>query len=118
MNSEGRSSEIEQTFQPKVEERKVTPQERFRRLARTVQSQDRWTKALQSKIAEDHKREFNICRRQSREREEIFSFNASGKRVLYFLNMFTLNGAYLDWKYTVIRQDRVARSMLFFAVLW
>ena len=90
MNSEGRSAEIEQNLQLKVEEKKVTPLERFRSLARSVQSQGRWINALQSKIAEEHNKEFNVSRRQSRGGEEILSFNASGKRVLYFLNLFTL----------------------------
>ena len=90
MNSEGRSAEIEQNLRFKVEEKKITPLERFRSLARSVMSQGRWTKDLRSKVAEEHNREFNVSRRQSRGGEEILSFNASGKRVLQFLNMFTL----------------------------
>ena len=92
MKSDGRSAKIEQNLQLKVEEKNVTPLKRFRSLARSVQSQSRWTKALLSKIAEEHNREFNVSRRQSRGGEEILSFNATGKRVLYFLNMFTLMG--------------------------
>ena len=82
MNSEGRSAEIEQNLRFKVEEKKITPLERFRSLARSVMSQVRWTKDLLSKVAEEHNREFNVSRRQSRGGEEILSFNASGKRVL------------------------------------
>ena len=82
MNSEGRSAEIEQNLRFKVEEKKITPLERFRSLARSVMSQSRWTKDLRSKVAEEHNREFNVSRRQSRGGEEILSFNASGKRVL------------------------------------
>ena len=82
MNSEGRSAEIEQNLRFEVEEKKITSLERFRSLARSVMSQGRWTKDLQSKVAEEHNREFNVSRRQSRGGEEILSFNASGKRVL------------------------------------
>lgn len=71
-------SKIERKIQGPTEEKKVTPLERFRSLARSVQSQGRWTKALQSKVAEEHSKEFKINQANGGN-SEILSFNASGK---------------------------------------
>ena len=77
-------SEKEQKVQDPKVEKIVAPLERFRSLARSVQSQGRWTKALQSKIAEEHSKEFKISQ-QSGGLTEILSFNVSGKK---FLSLF------------------------------
>lgn len=66
----------------------VSPRERFRRLARSVQSQSRWTKALQSKIADEHSKDFQI-NQESGGSHVILSFNANGKRtVLFFRSLY------------------------------
>ena len=77
-------TEKEQKIRVPGSEKKMAPLERFRSLARSVQSQGRWTKALQSKIAEKHRKEFNISQ-QSGGHTEILSFNVSGMK---FLSLF------------------------------
>ena len=74
----------QQKVQEAKEGKKMTPMERFHSLARSVQSQNRWTKSLQSKIAEQHSREFSTNRKQS-QGEEALSFNVSGKRAFPLL---------------------------------
>lgn len=59
-------------------EKKMPALERFRSIARSVQSQGRWTKDLQSKIAEEHSKEFKISQ-QADGNAEMLSFNVSGK---------------------------------------
>lgn len=68
---------------PGTEEPKSSPKERFRRIARSVQSQSRWTKALQTKIASEHSKDFHITQK-SGESNLILSFNANGEHINFF----------------------------------
>lgn len=63
-----------------TEQSKPSPLERFRRLARSVQSQSRWTRALQSKIAGEHSKVFQI----NQESEKVLSFNSGGNQTFVF----------------------------------
>jgi len=63
-----------------IEESKLSPLERFRRLARSVKSQSWWTKALQTKIADEHSKEFHI-HQKSGQTDVILSFNANGEQI-------------------------------------
>ena len=71
-------SESENKEQFLETKRTMTPLQRFRSIARSVLSQNQWTKALQTKIAEEHSKEFNI-NRESGGQAEVLTFNASGK---------------------------------------
>lgn len=68
---------------PGTEEPKLSPIDRFRRIARSVQSQSRWTKALQTKIAGEHSKEFQITQK-SGDSNLILSFNANGEQIFQF----------------------------------
>lgn len=64
-----------------TEQSKPSPLERFRRLARSVQSQSRWTRALQSKIADEHSKVFQI----NQESEKVLSFKSGGNQTFVFV---------------------------------
>lgn len=66
-----------------TEESKLSPIGRFRRLARSVQSQGWWTKALQTKIADEHTKEFHI-NQKSGQTDVILSFNVNGEQMFLF----------------------------------
>ena len=68
----------EQEIHDSKSEKKIPTLERFRSLARSVQSQGRWTKALQSKIAEEHSKGLKVSQ-QAGGNNEMLSFNVSGK---------------------------------------
>lgn len=63
-----------------TEKPKLSPIDRFRRIARSVQSQSLWTKALQTKIAVEHSKEFHIVQK-SGESDMILSFNTNGEQI-------------------------------------
>lgn len=65
---------------PAEAESKPSAIDRFRSLARSVQSQGRWTKALQTKIADEHSKEFQI-NQESGGSNVILSFNVNGKQI-------------------------------------
>ena len=65
------------------QESKLEPLERFRRLARSVKSQGWWTKALQTKIADEHSKEFHI-HQKSGQTDAVLSFNVSGEQTFLF----------------------------------
>lgn len=64
-----------------TEQSKPSPLEKFRRLARSVQSQSRWTRALQSKIADEHSKVFQI----NQESGKVLSFNSGGNQTFVFV---------------------------------
>ena len=66
-----------------TEESKLTPIERFRRFARSVTSQGWWTKALQTKIADEHSKEFHI-NQKSGQTDVALSFNVNGEQIFLF----------------------------------
>lgn len=66
-----------------AKESKPSPLERFRRLARSVKSQGWWTKALQTKIADEHSKEFHI-HQNSGQTDVILSFNVNGEQIFLF----------------------------------
>lgn len=63
-----------------TEQLKLSPKNRFRRIARSIQSQSWWTKALQTKIADEHSKEYQILQK-SGESNSVLSFNTSGEHV-------------------------------------
>lgn len=66
-----------------TEESKLSPIERFRRLARSVKSQGWWTKALQTKIVDEHSKEFHI-QQKSGQTDVVLSFNVNGEQISLF----------------------------------
>ena len=78
-----KEGEKDQKIKEDKEEKEMAPVERFRSLARSLQA-NRWTKALQSKIAEEYREEFNITQQNQGGSDEILSFNVIGKQIFCF----------------------------------
>lgn len=82
-NDNGQDESASSTPKKDTEESKLTPIEKFRRLARSVKSQGCWTKALQTKIADEHSKEFHI-QQKSGQTDVVLSFNVNGEQIFLF----------------------------------
>ena len=83
LNGDHQDESASSSAKKNTQESKLAPLERFRRLARSVKSQGWWTKALQTKIADEHSKEFHI-HQKSDQTDVVLSFNVSGEQTFLF----------------------------------